>query len=102
MTCELGESGEVLSVLGNLCPRGKMYAISECTDPQRVVTSTMRCRGGEVVSCKTSSTVPKAKMIDVMKAINTALAPDSVKIGDVLIENVIGLEGVNVVATSNK
>lgn len=102
MTCELGESGEVLSVLGNLCPRGKMYAISECTDPQRVVTSTMRCSDGEVVSCKTSSTVPKAKMIDVMKAINTTLAPDSVKIGDVLIENVIGLEGVNVVATSNK
>lgn len=102
MTCDLSESGEVLSVLGNLCPRGKMYAISECTDPQRVVTSTMRCRGGEVVSCKTSSTVPKAKMIDVMKAINTTLAPDSVKIGDVLIENVIGLEGVNVVATSNK
>ena len=102
MTCDLSESGEVLSVLGNLCPRGKMYAISECTDPQRVVTSTMRCRGGEVVSCKTSSTVPKAKMIDVMKAINTTLAPDSVKIGDVLIETVIGLEGVNVVATSNK
>ena len=102
MTCELGESGEVLSVLGNLCPRGKMYAISECTNPQRVVTSTMRCSDGEVVSCKTSSTVPKAKMIDVMKAINTTLAPDSVKIGDVLIENVIGLEGVNVVATSNK
>ena len=102
MTCELGESGEVLSVLGNLCPRGKMYAISECTDPQRVVTSTMRCSDGEVVSCKTSSTVPKAKMIDVMKAINTTLAPDSVKIGDVLIENVIGLEGVNIVATSNK
>ena len=102
MTCDLSESGEVLSVLGNLCPRGKMYAISECTDPQRVVTSTMRCRGGEVVSCKTSSTVPKAKMIDVMKAINTTLAPDSVKIGDVLIENVIGLEGVNIVATSNK
>ena len=102
MTCDLSESGEVLSVLGNLCPRGKMYAISECTDPQRVVTSTMRCSDGEVVSCKTSSTVPKAKMIDVMKAINTTLAPDSVKIGDVLIENVIGLEGVNVVATSNK
>ena len=102
MTCELGESGEVLSFLGNLCPRGKMYAISECTDPQRVVTSTMRCSDGEVVSCKTSSTVPKAKMIDVMKAINTTLAPESVKIGDVLIENVIGLEGVNVVATSNK
>ena len=102
LSCELSESGEVLSVLGNLCPRGKMYAISECTDPQRVVTSTMRCVGGEVVSCKTSSTVPKAKMLDVMKAINTTTAPDSVKIGDVLIENVSGILGINVVATSNK
>ena len=101
MTCDLSESGEVLSVLGNLCPRGKMYAISECTDPQRVVTSTMRCSDGEVVSCKTSSTVPKAKMIDVMKAINTTLAPDSVKIGDVLISDILGT-GVDVVATSNK
>ena len=101
LSCELSESGEVLSISGNLCPRGKTYAINECTDPQRVVTSTMRCEGGEVVSCKTSSTVPKAKMMDVMKAINTAKAHDRVKIGDVLIENVLGL-GVDIVATSDK
>ena len=101
LSCELSESGEVLSVNGNRCPRGKTYAINECTNPERVVTSTMRCVGGEVVSCKTSSTVPKAKMIDVMKVINTTLAPESVKIGDVLIENVIGL-GVDIVATSDK
>ena len=102
LSCEILESGELASVTGNLCPRGKAYAVSECTDPQRVVTSTMRCSDGEVVSCKTSSTVPKAKMLDVMKLINTTIAPASVKIGDVLIENVLGIEGVHVVATSNK
>ena len=101
LSCELSESGEVLSVSGNLCPRGKTYAVNECTNPERVVTSTMRCVGGEVVSCKTSSTVPKGKMLDVMKAINTTLAPDRVKIGDILIENVQGL-GVDIVATSDK
>lgn len=101
LSCELLESGELVSVSGNLCPRGKTYAVNECTDPQRVVTSTMRCTDGEVVSCKTAGTVPKGKMLDVMKLINTTVAPKSVKIGDVLIENLLGL-GVDVVATSDK
>lgn len=101
LSCELSDSGEVTSVSGNLCPRGKTYAINECTNPQRVVTSTMRCENGDVVSCKTSGTVPKGMMVNVMKAINTTLAPNDVKIGDVLIKNVLEL-GVDVVATSNK
>ena len=101
LIAELDESGAVLSVSGNLCPRGKTYAVNECTDPQRVVTSTVRCADGEVVSCKTSTTIPKALMFEVMKAINTAVAPASVKIGDVIIENVLGT-GADVVATSNK
>ena len=101
LSCELTEGGEVISVSGNLCPRGKTYAINECTNPQRVVTSTVRCADGEVVSCKTAGNVPKGLMFDIMKEINKTVAPASVKIGDVLIENVLDT-GVDVVATSNK
>lgn len=100
LSCELSDGGEVLSVSGNLCPRGKSYAINECTNPQRVVTSTVRVAGGGVVSCKTAGTVPKGLMFEVMKLINEATAPERVKIGDVIIENVLGL-GIDVVATSN-
>lgn len=101
LVCELDENGGVVGVSGNLCPRGKTYAINECTNPQRVVTSTVRCADGAVVSCKTSTTIPKGMMFDVMKAINTTVAKASVKIGDVIIENVLGT-GADVVATSNK
>ena len=101
LTVELGEDGSVLSVSGNICPRGKNYAIDECTNPMRVVTSTVRCKDGAVVSCKTAASVPKSLVFEVMKVINTTLAPSEVKIGDVLIANVLDI-GVDVVATSNK
>ena len=101
LSCELSEGGEVISVSGNLCPRGKTYAINECTNPQRVVTSTVRCSDGGIVSCKTSGTVPKGLVFEVMKLINGATAPDNVEIGDIIIENILNT-GVDVVATSNK
>ena len=98
---ELSDDGAVLSVSGNICKRGEIYANNECTDPQRTVTSTVRCADGEVVSCKTSTTVPKALVFDVMKEINRVVAPASVAIGDVVIANVLGT-GADVVITANK
>ena len=48
------ENGE-LKITGNSCPRGKLYATNEVTCPKRVLTTTVRCEGGELVSVKTSS-----------------------------------------------
>ena len=101
LKAELDESGAVVGVSGNICPRGKTYAIDECTNPMRVVTSTVRCADGGVVSCKTSKSVPKSLVFEVMKEINTVKAPASVKIGDVIIADVLGT-GADIVATSNK
>lgn len=101
LVCELDEQGAVISVSGNICPRGKTYAVNECTNPQRVVTSTVRCEDGAVVSCKTSTTIPKGLMFEVMSEINKTLAPASVKIGDVVIKDVLGT-GADIVITSNK
>ena len=41
------ENGEVKSVRGNSCPRGRMYAESEVVCPRRVVTSAVRAENGE-------------------------------------------------------
>jgi CxxC motif-containing protein len=98
---ELSDEGAVISVSGNICKRGETYANSECTNPQRTVTSTVRCEDGEVVSCKTSTTVPKALVFDVMKEINAAVAPNDVKIGDVVISNILNT-GADVIITSNR
>ena len=101
LICELADDGSLVSVSGNLCKRGQKYAEDECTNPMRVVTSTVRCEDGAVVSCKTESSIPKSLVLESMKVINATVAPNEVKIGDVLIENILGT-GVAVVATSNK
>ena len=98
---ELSDEGAVLSVSGNICKRGEAYAKDECTNPMRTVTSTVRCADGEVVSCKTSTVIPKALVFDVMKEINAVVAPSSVKIGDVVIANVLDT-GADVIITANK
>ncbi len=101
--CQLSaelDGERVLSVKGNICKRGLLYAESECTHPERTVTSTVRCVSGRIVAVKTSAPVPKEKVFSVMGEINRVRASDELKIGDVVIENVSGT-GVSVIATSN-
>ena len=63
---------EEMNVTGNTCPKGKEYALSELTRPQRIITSTIRVNNREntVVSVKTDKTIDKSKMFDVMEIIN--------------------------------
>lgn len=96
------ENGEVTNVTGNTCPRGDAYARKEVTNPTRIVTSTVRVSGGKavMVSCKTKSDIPKGKIFDVTKALETVTVPAPVKIGDVLVADVAGT-GVEIIATKN-
>ena len=41
------KAGEVISVTGNTCKRGDIYARKEVTNPTRIVTSTVRVTGGD-------------------------------------------------------
>ena len=101
MKVTLADDGRVEAVEGNFCKRGVTYANDECTNPKRTVTSTVRCKSGAVVAVKTDCTIPKGMMFEVMSAINSVVADDDIKIGDVIIENVCDT-GANVVATANK
>ena len=88
-----GEVGN-LQVTGNTCPKGAEYAIAECTNPVRTVTSTVRVsdRKDTMVSVKTASPVPKEKMMDVMTALRSITVSAPVKIGDVILTNVFGTD----------
>ena len=106
IACPLGctlfvelENKNVISDEGNTCPRGKEYAITECTHPVRTVTTTMKCENGDLVSVKTSAPIPKDKMLEAMKIINRAEAKLPIKVGDILIKDLFGS---NVVATMQK
>ena len=96
------EDGAVVRVTGNTCPRGDAYARKEVTHPTRVVTSTVRVRGGTLpmVSCKTRSDVPKDKIFDVVRALKEVDVDAPVAIGDVLLADVAST-GVDVIATKN-
>lgn len=93
------EAGEV-TVSGNTCPRGAEYGRTEMTAPKRVVTSTVRVKGGNgrVVPVKTAAPVPKEKIGGCMEALKKAEAVLPVRIGDIVLENVAGT-GIAVVAT---
>ena len=100
MGCSLSvtmKDGEI-QVTGNTCPRGKDYAIAECTAPTRTVTSTVKCENGSLLPVKTDRPIPKEKIMECMKIINSVIAPLPVSVGDVIIENVFGS---NIVAAKN-
>lgn len=94
------EGDNIISVEGNTCKRGHLYACNEVKSPVRTVTTTIKVSGGasDRVSCKTKDPVPKDKIFEVMDAINKASAKAPIAIGDVLIEDCAGT-GIPVVAT---
>ena len=101
LAVSLSDEGAVLGVRGNACPRGVDYATAECTHPMRTVTSTVRCADGSVVPVKTSAPIPKELVFEAMKEINRVVYNGEPKVGDVIIEGLLGLE-CNVLATGEK
>ena len=101
ITVTFDDNGEVASVTGNTCPRGDKYARQECLHPERMVTSSVRVEGGRlpVVPVKTSQPIPKELIFDCMQEINKVVLKAPVKIGDVVIQNVLGC-GADILATN--
>ena len=84
------EGKNVLSVSGNICKRGAVYAENECVNPMRTVTTTAKTNDGGVVAVKTETTIPKEKMFECMEIINSVVLELPVKVGDVVLEDVFG------------
>ena len=101
ITVEL-DGKEVKSVQGNTCAIGDKYARNEVINPERTVTSTIVVLEGDKprVSVKTKSNIPKSRIMDCIKEIDSARVKAPVKIGDILIKNVCDT-GVDIVATRN-
>lgn len=93
---------EVVSVTGNTCKRGDVYARKEVTDPTRIVISTVRVSGGSIpmVSVKTKEDIPKDKIFECVRALKGIQVPAPVHIGDIILKNVVDT-GVDIVATKN-
>ena len=91
-----------MNVSGNICPRGKVYALNEITNPTRMITSTVAIDSKELkrLPVMTSNPIPKGKIFEVMAEINKVRIKAPVMINDVVIKNVLGLDS-DIIATRN-
>ncbi len=101
LTVEI-EGTEVVSVTGNTCKRGDVYARKEVTNPTRIVTSSVKVEGGALaaVSVKTKEDIPKGKIFECVTALKDVCVHAPVTIGDLVLADVAGT-GVDVIATKN-
>lgn len=105
ITCPRGchlKVDENLNVTGNMCPRGALYAKAELTHPVRMVTSSVFVDSlvESRLPVKTKDPIPKELIFKVMEEINKVSVKAPIKIGDVIIKDVLG-SGVDIVATKN-
>lgn len=93
--CELITSldgwGHVASVQGNFCKLGAAYAESEISDPRRVVTTTVRVKGGGLLPVWTSGAVPKDKISSLLEILREVTVDTPVNPGDIILKDPLGI-----------
>ncbi len=106
VSCPLGcrlraeeKNGEYI-IEGYTCKRGLEYGLQEMRDPRRNISSTVRVKNGflNLLPVKTSAPIPKDKIFSVMEEINKQEVSAPIKVGAVIIDNVLET-GVSIVAT---
>lgn len=95
--CQLAveiDGSRVIDVRGNKCEKGPAYARQEVENPTRMFTSTVLAEGLELkmVPVRTSTPIPKNKLLPAMEEIKKIRITNPVKIGDVIKEDFLGLK----------
>lgn len=101
MGCHLNveQSEDGFKVEGNTCKRGEKYAVQELTNPTRVITTTVKLENSylQLLPVKTEDPIPKGMIFDIMEALDKVRVNAPVKVGDVIVENILDT-GVNVIS----
>ena len=92
-------NGELI-IEGHLCKRGEEYAREEFIAPKRILTTTMRVENGflPLVPVRSDNPIPKEKLEETLKQIAKAKVKAPIKMGDILLEKVLGLD-INIIAS---
>jgi len=101
ITATPDQSGNV-NFEGYTCKRGLEYAEQEYYEPKRILTTTMRVENGflPLIPVRTDMPIPKDKLKDALKEIANKKVQPPIKMGDILIENVLGMDA-NIIASRN-
>lgn len=90
----------IFQVGGNRCKKGLEYAEKEIFDPQRIITTTVSISNAiiSLVPVKTDRSIAKQLSFKVIECASKIQLNAPVKIGDMVIENILGT-GANLVVT---
>ncbi|MCD8021001.1 MAG: DUF1667 domain-containing protein [Clostridiales bacterium] len=91
----IDDQNQVTKVDGNTCPRGEVFAHKEWVNPERMLTSTVYAiiNGKEqLIPVKSKEPIPKNRMREAMKEIQSLRVEKPVKMGDVIKDNLAGSE----------
>ena len=102
-TLEVTHEGKTVTKLeGNSCKKGLKYAEAELTDPRRMVTSTVKVKGGvyPLVPVYTAAPIPKPLIFDLLAELRKVELKAPVKVGQVVLQNALST-GVDVLASRN-
>ena len=93
------ENGELL-VSNNKCARGPVYAQKELTNPTRTLTATVHVENGALrcLPVKSNEEIPKGRDFEAIEEIKDVVVKAPIKMGDVIVENILGL-GIDLIAT---
>jgi len=96
---KIDEPGE-LKVRSIQCKKGKDYAYEEYYNPTRTLTSTVAIHNTPLprLPVKTSKPLPKNLVYEAMEEINKVEIQGPVKMGDIIIKNLLDTD-INIVAT---
>lgn len=95
------ENGEAVSVSGNQCKRGDVYARQECVRPMRTLTAVIPCEGsGTPLSVRTTEPIPRDRIGECMDLLSRVKVKAPVRMGDVILSHVLGTDA-DVIATRN-
>ena len=99
LCAEISDNNNV-HITGNSCKIGEEYGIKECTNPTRILTSTVEVigSGGIMLPVKTETDVPKNKIRECMKALKGIKVNAPINMRDIILKNVANT-GVNFIAT---
>ncbi|WP_026883918.1 DUF1667 domain-containing protein [Clostridium akagii] len=91
-----------VKITGNSCKIGEVYGKKECTNPTRILTSTVEVIGREgiMLPVKTESDVPKNKIKECITALKGIKVSAPINMKDIILKNVANT-GVNFIATKS-
>ena len=86
-SCEITAEmrGSELRARGNACGRGAVFAEQEISDPQRILTTTVKLTSGGLLPVRSRGTVKKGELKDLVGMLKTVTVAPPVELGQIVL-----------------